>query len=810
MPTSAPKLQPSYVSLFSSGGIGDFGFKEAGFHCVATAELLSRRLEVQRLNDIASPEDLICGDLELPTVFNKVIERAKKWVQATGQPITTILATPPCQGMSVANHKKGDELGRNSLVVKSIEAILDIKPLSFVIENVPAFTKTICTGLDGVDRQIGDEISRALGGIYEFYSAVLPLEEFGSPSKRKRSITIGVRNDVTWTSPLDLFPRKKEAPTLRYLIGHLPSLTEMGQCDPDDPHHSFRPYQERMRPWIKATPEGLSAFDNPNPSERPHRIIDGKVVPNVRKNGDKYRRVPWDSIAPCVHTRNDILASQNTVHPKDDRVFSVRELMLMMGIPAYFKWFEAEENAAEGDFRRHDTNIRQCLGEAIPFPIAKEIAKRIHENLWQQSEFRAGKPKLKKDATWGTLTQKAAYRSVDSKARKEFSAHYTQPLTAFSLVKTVWSNLPRTKRQIKILEPSSGGGTFLATVLQFAALENRPVNVLSVDIDPDALEFQKKLFEDQIPSGSTIDFEVADYLTIQNQNHDLIVGNPPFGRRASSSVNPWSKHPELAVRFVLRALNEANQVAFVLPKALLHADSYAFARESITANSSIRAILDFGEENFPDIKVETIGITLDSRHAQASPEEFYLKSWPRKMAAVKPAEYCFNEAFPSWVIYRDDHFDLTLEQLHLGGFNAWRDRSISRKTGSNSGIKVIRGRNLQNGAIVELTDDYYVDSEKAGRTRQAILNKTAGQPTFLAPNLSYKPRLVRWSPERGIPDGSAAVLFGDLSDAEADAAIKFCNSPVFEEFFRVACNYATRSINLDQSLTFWWGIPKGS
>jgi hypothetical protein len=39
-------------------------------------------------------------------------------------------------------------------------------------------------------------------------------------------------------------------------------------------------------------------------------------VPNVNKNGDKYKRQEWDKPAPCIHTRNDIMASQNTVHPE--------------------------------------------------------------------------------------------------------------------------------------------------------------------------------------------------------------------------------------------------------------------------------------------------------------------------------------------------------------------------------------------------------------------------------------------------------------------------------------------------------------
>ena len=50
-----------------------------------------------------------------------------------------------------------------------------------------------------------------------------------------------------------------------------------------------------------------------------------------------------DREGPCIHTRNDILASQNTIHPTENRVFSVRELMRMMSIPPSFKWTAQDE-----------------------------------------------------------------------------------------------------------------------------------------------------------------------------------------------------------------------------------------------------------------------------------------------------------------------------------------------------------------------------------------------------------------------------------------------------------------------------------
>ncbi|GAA7210933.1 hypothetical protein Kyoto84A_04000 [Helicobacter pylori] len=79
-----------------------------------------------------------------------------------------------------------------------------------------------------------------------------------------------------------------------------------------------------MQEWIKDLKEGQSAFENTELNKKPHRIVDNKIVLNVFKNGDKYKRQKYDSIAPCIHTRNDQMASQNTIHPKDDRVFSIR------------------------------------------------------------------------------------------------------------------------------------------------------------------------------------------------------------------------------------------------------------------------------------------------------------------------------------------------------------------------------------------------------------------------------------------------------------------------------------------------------
>ena len=49
----------TYISLFSSAGVGCFGFKQNNFDCVVTNELIERRLNIQRVNNKCSMERLV-------------------------------------------------------------------------------------------------------------------------------------------------------------------------------------------------------------------------------------------------------------------------------------------------------------------------------------------------------------------------------------------------------------------------------------------------------------------------------------------------------------------------------------------------------------------------------------------------------------------------------------------------------------------------------------------------------------------------------------------------------------------------------
>lgn len=317
-----PSRTLTYVSLFSSAGVGCYGFKEAGFECIATNEIVQRRLNIQRLNGKCKFDSgYISGDIKEASIKEQIFKQIDFYKKLGNDKVDVVIATPPCQGMSVANHKKRvNEIERNSLVVESVEIIRQIEPRFFILENVPSFYKTGCIDKNGDFIEIGKMIEQNLSKEYSIYNEVINFKNYGAHSSRTRTLVIGVCKELkNHIASIELFPNYRSEKTLKEVISTQKSL-QWGEFDKEDFYHSFRIYPQNMREWIKDLKEGQSAFENADDSKKPHQVVNGEMLINKSKNGDKYKRQKWDLVAPCIHTRNDQLASQNTIHPSDDGV----------------------------------------------------------------------------------------------------------------------------------------------------------------------------------------------------------------------------------------------------------------------------------------------------------------------------------------------------------------------------------------------------------------------------------------------------------------------------------------------------------
>ena len=144
-PKDITKIKPNYISLFSGAGIGCYGFKSENFQCISTVELLEKRLNIQKYNKKCLFESgYICGDIREEEIKKKLRNNLKIYSEKFKlKDIDVLISTPPCQGMSVATHKKQDEKSRNSLVVESIKITKEFTPKFFIFENVSSFVLTL-------------------------------------------------------------------------------------------------------------------------------------------------------------------------------------------------------------------------------------------------------------------------------------------------------------------------------------------------------------------------------------------------------------------------------------------------------------------------------------------------------------------------------------------------------------------------------------------------------------------------------------------------------------------------------------------
>lgn len=392
------KKKRTYITLFSSAGVGCYGFKMNGFECIATNELLESRLNVQRANKKCKYESgYIGGDITTRAIHDKLFAEIEMWKEKEGlDQVDVVFATPPCQGMSTANYKKADdEQVRNSLVVQAIKLVSQIQPKIFVFENVRAFMKTICTDTDGADKPIADSIYHNLSDDYNIFYRVINFKDYGVPSSRPRTLVIGTSKQHPNLSPLALFPSRHKEIKLREAIG---DLAPLGYCEKDktDYLHFARYFAEEQLVWIKHLKEGQSAFNQPEEYQPSHIDKDGnRVVNKGAYMGNKYRRLVWDKVCSCIHTRNDVLSSQDTIHPTDHRVLSIRELMRVMTIPNEFHWTTYDDTTtienAEEYLKANELNIRRCIGEAVPTQIGKNIAAKamlaLNGEAMSQAEF---------------------------------------------------------------------------------------------------------------------------------------------------------------------------------------------------------------------------------------------------------------------------------------------------------------------------------------------------------------------------------------------------------------------------------------
>lgn len=334
------------VSLFSSAGIGETFFEDMGIQIIVANELLQDRADFY--SRLYPKTKMVVGDILDNKIFKKIIDSSKN--------IDLLLATPPCQGMSIAGknrnlHTMHKDM-RNLLVFKVIDFIKIKTPKYILIENVPNFLRAKLP-FEGQMYSLEEILKKLFSNQYEIETKIVDTSEYGIPQRRQRALVKMYRKGLQWE-----WPKKRKMVTVREAIGSLPSI-EAGEIT-NIPWHFARKHSPSHILWMRHTPTGKSAFEN-------------KYFYPKKENGKKiksymttYRRIKWDEPSPTITMRNDAISSQLNVHPgrklkngtySDARVLTPRELMILCSLPQNWTGFSLDVP---------ESLMRKCLGESVP------------------------------------------------------------------------------------------------------------------------------------------------------------------------------------------------------------------------------------------------------------------------------------------------------------------------------------------------------------------------------------------------------------------------------------------------------------
>jgi len=364
------------LSLFANVGFGEFYLSENGYDVVVANELLPERVEFYNKFNKHSPE-IVCGDICSESVRAKILKACNDF-----GPIDVVIATPPCQGMSIANAQKKPDDARNKLIVHAVDIFNAIGAKYMLIENVPGMLNT-SINFNGDVVKIKDFLDNHIPDTHQCISKVLDGKHYDTPQSRKRVICL-ISPGGSWKHPE---PSSKLL-TVRDAIGNpnrFPPLES--DCYSLWPWHFAPKHNDRHIEWMKHTKEGETAFNN------------DEHFPSVEKNGVKrkifgypttYKRMKWDDPAPTVTMNNGSISSQNNVHPgrplpngtqSDARVLSVREILALCGLPANcLDKFATPREGGLYDYEYSHRFIRDVLGEMFLPKLCLKILQTIKDD----------------------------------------------------------------------------------------------------------------------------------------------------------------------------------------------------------------------------------------------------------------------------------------------------------------------------------------------------------------------------------------------------------------------------------------------
>lgn len=283
-----------------------------------------------------------------------------------------IIGGPPCQGFSSLGTQDAKD-ARNRLWEYYAHTIVKAQPKLFVLENVPAFLRSVqyqrFIELCSAGRELSD---------YTFQADVLNAADYGAAQVRRRVILVGHHRDLEFPGFPEKSYEQKQWRTIRDVLWGLPDTVR--QVNLPDRSYAFG---GKLLPGPYRTDElhvtrhyelmSLKRFAHIEPGGNRFQLPDDLKPECWRKHtsgsGDVMGRLWWDR--PSVTIRTEFFKPEKGryLHPTEPRALTHQEAALIQGFRKSYRWVGSK------------TSIARQIGNAVPIPLGKAVGKCLERHL---------------------------------------------------------------------------------------------------------------------------------------------------------------------------------------------------------------------------------------------------------------------------------------------------------------------------------------------------------------------------------------------------------------------------------------------
>lgn len=367
------------VSLFS-GAMGlDLGLEEAGFETAVCVENDKEAVATIKYNK----PSLSVFDCSITEVKGRELKTAGGF---SDKAIPLVAGGPPCQAFSVFGNRLGIEDSRGQLIFEFIRIIDELKPTTFLMENVRGLlsmaivpNKKELKENNSIPKEYFEKGS-LINLIFEEFNKigyhvdcfVVNAVNYGAPQIRERVLLIGNRCGYSVDFPKPMYSNREE--------DNLPPFKTLGdvigpEAEFQDPCPEVMNFSPRKLKYLSMVPPGGNWRSLPVEIQKESM---GKSWYLKGGRSAYWRKLSFKFPSPTVVTMPNH-AGTSMCHPEELRAISVGEAAAIQGFPTDWSF----QGTATAKFRQIGNAVPVKLG-AIAGSVIIDLLKKIDDEGHQK------------------------------------------------------------------------------------------------------------------------------------------------------------------------------------------------------------------------------------------------------------------------------------------------------------------------------------------------------------------------------------------------------------------------------------------